>query len=52
MSVDFSCAASRKEREMYENNLNLGVNGQGRKFGPIKNRADFPLAAKQLIALK
>ena len=38
MAIDFSCTATRKERERYENNFSLGVNGQGPKPGPIKKR--------------
>ena len=31
MSIDFSYTATRIARGRYENNLTLGVNGQGRK---------------------
>ena len=52
MSIDFSYTATRKERQRHENNYTLGVNCQGPKPGPMKNRADFPQAVHQLIALK
>ena len=52
MSIDFSYTATWKERERYENNLTLGVNGQGPMPGPMKNRADFPQAVHQLTAVK
>ena len=32
-------------------NYTFGVDGQGPKPGPVKNRADFPQAIHQLIAL-
>ena len=48
MSMDFSYTATRKKRQRHENNYTLGVNCQG----PMKNRADFPQAVRQLIALK
>ena len=50
--IDFSNTDTRKERERCENNLTLGVNGQRQKSGRMKNKADSPLAAHQLIALK
>ena len=34
----------KREREICENNLTLGVNGQGPKSGPMKNRPDFSQA--------
>ena len=52
MSIDVSFTATRKERERYENNYTLDVNGQGPKPGPMKKRADFPQAVSKLIALK
>ena len=50
--IDFSYTDTRKERERCENNLTLDVNGQRQKSGRMKNKADSPLAAHQLIALK
>ena len=52
MSIDFSYTATCKERERYENNLTLGVNGQGPRPGPMKNRGDFQQTVRQLVALK
>ena len=52
MSAASSYTAVWKERGWYENNLDLSVSGQGPKPGPMKNRADFPQAVHQLVALK
>ena len=38
VSINFLYTATSKARERYENNLTLGVSGQGPKLGPIKNR--------------
>ena len=37
-AIDFSFSATRKERARYENNYTLGVNGQGPKPGPMRNK--------------
>ena len=50
VAIDFSCTATRKERERYENNDTLGVNGQGPKPGAMKKTADFPQAVNKLLA--
>ena len=52
LSTDFSYTATRTERERYENNLTPGVNGQGHKSGPMKNRTDFSHAVHHLAAIK
>ena len=51
LSIDFSLRATRRERERYENNLTLGVKGQGTKSAPMKNRPDFSQAVHHLIAI-
>ena len=49
MSINFSCRATRKERERYQNNLTLGVNGQGPKPGPMRQKPDFPQAVNRIL---
>ena len=48
MAIDFSHAAMRKGRQLYENNYTLGVNGPGPKLGPMKRRADHPQSVNKL----
>ena len=52
MAIDFPYTATRKERQRYENNFSLCVNGQGPKLGPMKKRADYPQAVNKLLVLR
>ena len=51
-SIDISCADTRSERSIYENNLTLGANDHGPKPGPMKHRPDFSRAVHTLAAMK
>ena len=50
--IGFSCTAARKERQRYENNYTLGINGQGPKPRPMKKRADCLQAVNKVLAVR
>ena len=41
-----------KERQRYENNNTLGVNGQGPRPGPMKKRAEYPQAVNKVLCVR